>query len=59
MEFEHQSVLLPECIEGLHILPQGVYVDGTAGGAGHSRAIARRLGPQGRLLAGGNCRMPL
>ena len=51
MEFEHQSVLLPECMEGLHISPGGIYVDGTAGGAGHSRAIAQRLGPKGRLLA--------
>lgn len=50
MEFAHQSVLLDECIEGLAIRPEGIYVDGTAGGAGHSRAIAQRL-TTGRLIA--------
>ena len=43
MEFSHYSVLLQECLEGLNIDPSGTYVDGTAGGAGHSREIARRL----------------
>ena len=50
MEFHHISVLLQECIEGLSIKPDGIYVDGTAGGAGHSREIAKRL-TTGRLLA--------
>ena len=36
MEFQHVSVLLEETIEGLNIRPDGIYVDGTAGGAGHS-----------------------
>ena len=42
-EFSHFSVLLSECIENLNIKPDGVYVDGTAGGAGHSSKIAERL----------------
>ncbi len=43
MEFNHISVLLNECIESLNIKPDGIYIDGTAGGAGHSREIAKRL----------------
>ena len=43
INFSHRSVLLDECIEGLSIRPDGVYVDGTAGGGGHSFEIARRL----------------
>ena len=43
MEFSHYSVMLPQCMEGLNIKPDGIYIDGTAGGAGHSRAIAERL----------------
>ncbi len=43
MEFEHKPVLLDECLEGLDIRPQGVYVDGTLGGAGHSMEILKRL----------------
>ena len=50
MEFSHYSVLLRECLEGLNIDPSGTYVDGTAGGAGHSREIARRL-KDGKLFA--------
>lgn len=50
MEFKHFSVLLNECIEGLDIKPDGIYVDGTAGGAGHSREIAKRL-TSGKLIA--------
>ena len=50
MEFSHYSVLLNECIEALNIAPDGIYVDGTAGGAGHSREIAKRL-TTGRLIA--------
>ena len=49
MEYTHQPVLLTECIEGLAIRPEGVYVDGTLGRAGHSREIAKRL-TTGRLL---------
>lgn len=50
-QFSHRSVLLDECIEGLAIKPDGVYVDGTAGGAGHSSVIASHLGEGGLLLA--------
>ncbi len=50
IEFSHRSVLLDECIEGLNIRPDGIYVDGTAGGAGHSSEIAKRL-VDGRLIA--------
>ena len=48
-EFHHISVLLDECIEGLNIRPDGIYVDGTLGGAGHSYQIASRL-TTGRLI---------
>ena len=48
-EFHHISVLLNECIEGLAIKPDGIYVDGTLGGAGHSSEIAKRL-TTGRLI---------
>ena len=48
-EFHHVSVLLDECIEGLNIKPDGIYVDGTLGGAGHSYHIAERL-TTGRLI---------
>ena len=50
MEFQHYSVMLNECIEGLAVKPDGVYADGTAGGAGHSSEIAKRL-TTGKLLA--------
>ena len=50
-EFKHRSVLLDECIEGLNIKPDGIYVDGTAGGGGHSLEIAKRLTEGGRLIA--------
>ncbi len=50
MEFKHISVLLDECIDGLNIKPDGIYVDATAGGAGHSREIAKHL-EKGRLVA--------
>lgn len=48
-EFHHVSVLLQECLEGLNIRPDGIYVDGTLGGAGHSSRIAERL-TTGRLI---------
>ena len=48
-EFYHVSVLLEECLEGLNIKPDGIYVDGTLGGAGHSSRIAARLST-GRLI---------
>ncbi|MBQ1229636.1 MAG: 16S rRNA (cytosine(1402)-N(4))-methyltransferase RsmH [Clostridia bacterium] len=51
INFSHRPVLLEECMEALAIRPDGVYVDGTAGGAGHSSEIASRLGEGGRLLA--------
>lgn len=50
MEFKHKSVLLDETIENLNIKPNGVYVDGTLGGGGHSHEIARRLTEGGRLI---------
>lgn len=50
MDFHHISVLLDESIEGLNIKPDGIYIDGTAGGAGHSREIAKRL-TTGQLIA--------
>lgn len=50
MEFNHISVLLNETIDSLNIKPNGIYVDGTAGGAGHSREIAKRL-ETGMLIA--------
>ena len=49
MEYTHKPVLLDECIDALNIRPDGVYVDGTLGRAGHSREIARRL-TTGRLI---------
>lgn len=50
MEFNHKSVLLNETIEHLNIKPDGIYVDGTLGGGGHSYEIAKRLGAGGRLI---------
>ena len=50
MTFSHKSVLLEETIEGLQIKPDGVYVDGTLGGGGHSYEVAKRLGEKGRLI---------
>ncbi len=50
MEFKHKSVLLEECIEYLNINPEGVYIDGTIGGAGHSSEIYRRLNVNGCLI---------
>ncbi len=50
MEFNHTSVLLEETIDNLHIKPDGIYVDGTLGGGGHSYQIASRLNGNGRLI---------
>ena len=47
--FNHISVLLNECIEGLNIKPDGIYVDATLGGAGHSSQILKRLNENGKL----------
>ena len=51
MEFVHLPVMPRECIEGLAIKPDGIYLDGTTGGGGHSLLIAERLGESGRLIA--------
>lgn len=50
INFSHKSVLLDETIEMLKIKPDGIYVDGTLGGGGHSYQICKRLGPNGRLI---------
>ena len=50
MEFRHKSVLLEESIESLCIKPDGIYVDGTLGGGGHSYEICKRLSEKGRLI---------
>ncbi len=50
MNFVHKSVLLNECIEGLNIKPNGIYVDGTIGGAGHSSEILKNLSNEGMLI---------
>lgn len=50
IEFSHRPVLLDECMEGLDIKPDGIYIDGTAGGGGHSSEIAKRLS-DGRLIS--------
>ena len=50
MNFVHKSVLLDECIDGLNIKPNGIYVDGTLGGAGHSSEIIKKLSAQGKLI---------
>lgn len=50
MEFKHCPVLLQECIEGLNIKKDGIYVDGTLGGAGHSSKIIKQLSSKGKLI---------
>ncbi len=50
MSFVHETVLLDEAVTGLNIKPDGIYVDGTFGRGGHSRAILAALGPTGRLI---------
>ena len=50
MEFKHKSVLLEETIEGLRVKPDGIYVDGTLGGAGHAVEVCSRLSAKGRFI---------
>ena len=50
MEFKHKPVLLEECIRGLHIKRNGIYIDGTLGGAGHSKEILQNLSEKGLLI---------
>ena len=50
MEFKHKSVLLEETIESLAIKPDGIYVDGTLGGAGHGYEVCKRLNSNGRFI---------
>jgi len=50
LEFKHTPVMLNECIENLNIKPDGIYVDGTLGGAGHSKVIASKLSKEGLLI---------
>ena len=50
MEFKHEPVMLKECIQALNIKPDGIYVDGTLGGAGHSIEIVKRLSKKGKLI---------
>ena len=51
MVYTHIPVLLTECLQGLKLKPDGIYLDGTFGRGGHSRAILAKLGPKGRLYA--------
>ena len=50
MEFKHKSVLLDETIEGLRVKPDGIYVDGTLGGAGHATEVCKKLSAKGRFI---------
>ena len=50
LEFKHKPVMLEECIKGLDIKSNGLYVDGTLGGAGHSKEILKRLSKEGLLI---------
>ncbi len=50
MEFKHTPVMLEECIENLNIKANGIYVDGTIGGAGHSKEIIKKIGEEGLLI---------
>ena len=52
MEFKHKPVMLDECINGLNIKPDGIYVDGTLGGAGHSKQIVKKLNENGIIQKG-------
>ena len=50
MEFKHKSVLLEETIDGLNVKPDGIYVDGTLGGAGHASEVCKKLSAKGRFI---------
>ena len=50
MEFKHKSVLLDETINGLRVKPDGIYVDGTLGGAGHATEVCKKLSAKGRFI---------
>src|SRR5690554_506027 len=50
MEFNHVPILLDECIDGLDINPDGIYVDGTLGGAGHALAVCKKLSERGHFI---------
>ena len=50
MEFKHKSVLLKETIDNLNVKPDGIYVDGTLGGAGHASEVCKLLSATGRLI---------
>ena len=50
MEFKHEPVMLKECIKGLNIKKDGIYVDGTLGGAGHSKEILKKISKDGKLI---------
>ena len=50
MEFKHKPVMLKQCIQELKIKPNGIYVDGTLGGAGHSKEILKQLSKEGILI---------
>ena len=50
MEFKHQSVLLEETVRNLRVKPDGIYVDGTLGGGGHSYAVCQQLSAKGSLI---------
>ena len=50
MEFKHEPIMLKECLENLNIRPDGIYVDGTIGGAGHSSRIVEKLNENGLLI---------
>ena len=50
MEFKHVSIMAEECIEGLNIKENGIYVDCTLGGGGHSSYILKKLSAEGRLI---------
>ena len=50
INFNHTPIMLDECIEGLNIKESGIYVDGTMGGAGHSKHIVQNLSKEGKLI---------
>ena len=50
MEFNHTPIMLNEILSGLNIKPDGIYIDCTIGGAGHSKEIVKRLSSNGRLI---------